>query len=84
MAASQGEIEYCVASVRNGLRLDGRAWNELRPVEIELGVIAAAAGSARVKLGGTDVVVAVKVKANQRGFQVMLQACNQEQPLPLC
>jgi ribonuclease PH len=43
-------------------------------VEIELGVIAAAAGSARVKLGGTDVVVAVKVKANQKRVSSALQA----------
>ncbi|KAL6754167.1 ribosomal protein S5 domain 2-type protein [Haematococcus lacustris] len=62
MACSQAEVEYCALTVKNGLRLDGRAWNDLRPLELELGVIAQAAGSARVHLGDTDVVLAVKAE----------------------
>lgn len=33
----------------------------MRPVELQLGVIAQAAGSARLHLGATDVIVGVKV-----------------------
>jgi len=42
-----------------GKRVDGRSLTELRPVEMEVGVISRADGSARVKFGGTHVMAAV-------------------------
>jgi exosome complex component RRP42 len=48
--------------VRKGERLDGRAFDEYRPIEIEANVVPAKAeGSALVRLGDTSVVAGVKV-----------------------
>lgn len=45
-----------------GERMDGRAFDEYRPIEIELGVVPAKAeGSALVRMGNTSVVAGVKV-----------------------
>ncbi|HPP44800.1 MAG TPA: RNA-binding protein, partial [Methanomassiliicoccaceae archaeon] len=44
-----------------GRRMDGRAADEYRPIIVETGIIESAQGSARVKVGGTDVVVGVKM-----------------------
>ncbi len=42
-----------------GLRIDGRKFNELRPVRIEVGVLNRADGSAYIEWGGNKVLVAV-------------------------
>ncbi|MFP4170583.1 MAG: exosome complex protein Rrp42 [Methanomassiliicoccales archaeon] len=47
--------------ISQGKRVDGRAWNELREVSIETGYADNAEGSARVRLGNTDVLVGVKL-----------------------
>lgn len=59
---SVGEVTYCQLCIENNVRLDGRQCLDMRPVELELGVIAQAAGSARLHMGATDVVVGVKVE----------------------
>jgi exosome complex component RRP42 len=43
-----------------GRRVDGRMWDEYRPISIETNYIESAEGSARVKMGNTDVLVGVK------------------------
>lgn len=43
------------------VRSDGRSTEELRSVVLETGQLVQASGSARLKLGLTDVLVAVKV-----------------------
>lgn len=43
-------------------RLDGRAFDELRPLNIETNVIQKAEGSAYVKLGDTKVIVGIKLQ----------------------
>lgn len=48
-----------VPLIVNGRRSDGRRSDEHRPVEIDLGVVANADGSAMVSYGGTKVVAAV-------------------------
>jgi len=48
-----------------GKRLDGRNLDELRPIEIETGLIKKANGSARVKLGNSEVVAGVKVETGE-------------------
>jgi len=45
-----------------GMHVDGRALHTLRPVKIEYGVSKSAEGSARVKLGDTDVIAGVKLE----------------------
>ncbi len=44
-----------------GKRLDGRGLNDIRPLSIETGIIETAEGSARIKLGDTDVLVGIKM-----------------------
>lgn len=53
--------DYVLQLARAGQRYDGRAFDEYRPVTIEPGVVKRAEGSARVRLGDTEVVVGVKV-----------------------
>ncbi|MCS7367169.1 MAG: exosome complex exonuclease Rrp41 [archaeon YNP-WB-062] len=43
----------------NGLRVDGRRWNELRPLKIEVGVLSNVDGSARIIQGKTHILVGV-------------------------
>ncbi len=45
----------------NGKRMDGREPTEYRKIQVESGVIERAEGSARVRLGKTEVVVGVKI-----------------------
>jgi exosome complex component RRP42 len=45
----------------NGKRTDGRELTEYRQIQIESGVIERAEGSARVRLGKTEVIVGVKI-----------------------
>ncbi|MCW1293877.1 MAG: exosome complex exonuclease Rrp41 [Candidatus Parvarchaeota archaeon] len=40
-------------------RFDGRKFDELRPIELETGIIPNANGSARFKIGGTEAIAAV-------------------------
>ncbi len=51
--------------LKQGRRLDGRALEEMRPLEIETGVIPKANGSARVRLGNTEVITGVKVQPDK-------------------
>ncbi len=48
--------------IEKGRRVDGRNWNEFREVSVESDYIEMAEGSARVKLGDTDVMVGVKME----------------------
>jgi exosome complex component RRP42 len=51
--------------LEKGRRVDGRAWDEYRPISIETNVIDSAEGSARVKIGNTDVLVGVKMTVGE-------------------
>ncbi|HVO77964.1 MAG TPA: exosome complex protein Rrp42 [Methanomassiliicoccales archaeon] len=51
--------------LEKGKRVDGRAWDEYRPVSIQTNVIDSAEGSARVKIGNTDVLVGVKMSVGE-------------------
>ena len=46
--------------VKNGERTDGRAFDEYREISLETGVIEKAEGSARVKIGNTQIVIGAK------------------------
>lgn len=54
--------EYIMNLLNSGRRLDGRKLDDYRDVKIELGVSKNAEGSARVKLGDTEVIVGVKLE----------------------
>jgi exosome complex component RRP41 len=46
----------------DGLRLDGRALNEMRPIQIQTGVVERADGSAFIEWGANKIIVAVYVR----------------------
>ncbi|MBN1386144.1 exosome complex protein Rrp42 [Candidatus Woesearchaeota archaeon] len=53
--------KHIIQSLKQGVRLDGRDLEEYREVIIETGISATAEGSARVKLGETEVIAGVKI-----------------------
>src|ERR671932_2198969 len=52
-------------SISKGKRLDGRDLDEIRPIEIEFDIIKKANGSAKVKLGNTEVIAGIKVETGE-------------------
>ncbi len=57
--------DYVLSKLRDGERIDGRRLDEIRPIEIQTGLIAKAEGSALVKLGNTMVVAGVKMQPGE-------------------
>lgn len=53
--------DYVHRLAKAGHRFDGRAFDEYRPIHIETGVVRRAEGSARVRVGDTEVYVGVKM-----------------------
>ena len=53
--------EYLEKLDKNGKRADGRRFDEFRNIEIETRVVNKAEGSARVKIGNTQVVAGIKM-----------------------
>ena len=59
---SAAERSYITQGAEANLRSDGRRREDFRRMEVQVGVLAQCNGSARVRLGGTDVVVRVKAE----------------------
>lgn len=55
------ENYHITKTLDSGVRYDGRELKELRNIEVEYNVSATAHGSARVKVGNTEVIAGVKV-----------------------
>ena len=53
--------DYITKLAEQGKRIDGRNFNHYRKIEIETGVVNKAEGSARVKIGNTQVLVGIKM-----------------------
>ena len=53
--------DYVLKLLESGERVDGRKMDEFRDIKLETGIIKRAEGSARVKIGKTDVIVGVKM-----------------------
>ncbi|CDI05272.1 exosome complex protein Rrp42 [Candidatus Nitrosotenuis uzonensis] len=51
--------------IKEGQRIDGRALDEPRQITIDVGVIPKAEGSARIRLGDTEVVCGVKIQPDK-------------------
>ena len=51
--------------LKDGKRLDGRSLEDQRSLSIDTGVIPKANGSARVRLGDTEVVTGVKIQPDK-------------------
>ncbi|KZO98469.1 ribosomal protein S5 domain 2-like protein [Calocera viscosa TUFC12733] len=58
---SKAESSYTAAGLLNSQRPDGRSLLDYRPITLATGVAPTANGSARARIGDTDVVVAVKL-----------------------
>ncbi len=58
---TQIERDSIFKIVEAGERLDGRKFDEYRPISIEIGVYKRAEGSARAKIGNTQVACGVKI-----------------------
>jgi exosome complex component RRP42 len=54
--------ENILKALEKDLRLDGRHPTDVRDIEIELGVVEMAEGSARIKCGTTELIAGVKLK----------------------
>lgn len=52
-------------AISKGKRLDGRNLDDIRPLEIELDIIKKANGSAKVKLGNSEVIAGVKIETGE-------------------
>ncbi|NXK87541.1 EXOS7 protein, partial [Formicarius rufipectus] len=59
---SEAEKLYIVHGVQEDLRVDGRGCEDYRCAEVETDVVSNTSGSARVKLGDTDVLVGIKAE----------------------
>ncbi len=57
---SEIERKHVITLLEHNKRVDGRTVTEIRPIEIETGLIVKAEGSARIKMGKTQVIVGVK------------------------
>ncbi len=62
MMMSEAEKKHLEMALKSNVRYDGRSLEDLRPITIEKGVIATAEGSARVKMGDTEVLAGVKME----------------------
>lgn len=59
------EEKYALELILKGKRVDGRKFDEFRPIEIIPNVIANAEGSAQVRLGDTEVIAGVKMNTGE-------------------
>ncbi|CAL8144203.1 unnamed protein product [Prunus armeniaca] len=59
---SIGEKHFIQGGIAQDLRSDGRKRLTTRPIYVETGVISQANGSARVRMGATDVIASVKAE----------------------
>ena len=53
--------DYITKLLAKGVRADGRKFDEMRPLKIDVDYIKSAEGSCRVQLGDTQVVVGIKI-----------------------
>lgn len=61
MTYSHAELSYAATAVKKAFRADGRAPTDYRNISVATGVVAQANGSARVSLGGTEIVCGIKL-----------------------
>ena len=61
MSSKNASREHLLKSLDAGIRLDGRKHDDFRVVSVEYGVSTTAEGSAKVKIGETEVIAGVKL-----------------------
>lgn len=57
--------EHVLAALSKGIRFDGRKPEQMRKITVEQGISASAEGSARVKMGDTEVLAGVKMSVEE-------------------
>jgi len=57
--------DYVKKLIDTGVRIDGRSFEEFRPIKIEKGIIKTAEGSARVTIGKTKVLAGIKIDIHE-------------------
>jgi len=57
--------DFIKAQLKNGKRIDGRGFDDIRPIKITLSPIGTAEGSAFVSLGNTKILVGVKLAVDK-------------------
>jgi len=57
--------DYLTKLAKQGKRADGRSFEDYRSIEIETNIISKAEGSARVKIGNTQVVAGIKMDVGE-------------------
>ncbi|XP_004498271.1 uncharacterized protein [Cicer arietinum] len=65
---SLGEQHFIQGGIAQDLRCDGRKRLTYRPIYVETGIIPQANGSARVRIGATDVIASVKAELGKPSF----------------
>jgi len=53
--------EHILQALSKGIRFDGRKAEDFREISVEIGVSKSAEGSARVKIGDTEVIAGIKM-----------------------
>jgi len=59
---SESEKKFIVGGVNEDMRTDGRTCSDFRTIEMETDCIATTNGSARIRLGSTELLVGVKAE----------------------
>lgn len=62
---NKGKRDHIIHYLNNGTRYDGRKNEEYRKIEVETSLIKTAEGSAKVKIGDTEVIAGVKFEVGQ-------------------
>ncbi|MBD3309767.1 exosome complex protein Rrp42 [Candidatus Woesearchaeota archaeon] len=62
---SDGQKDHMIKSLSKGIRQDGRKLEDFREVSVEYGASKSAEGSARVKIGDTEVIAGVKMEMGE-------------------
>jgi len=65
MTITKTTRDYVLNLIEKGKRPDGRAFDQFRDISIEYGVSINAEGSARVRLGNTEVIAGVKMELGE-------------------
>lgn len=59
---NEGEKTHLANALDANVRFDGRKRDEMRAISVEKGVVATAEGSARVKIGDTEILAGIKME----------------------
>jgi len=57
--------QHIITSLRENTRIDGRRREDFREIVVEYGISGSAEGSARVRIGGTEVLAGVKISVEK-------------------